>query len=57
MHIKKNDMSTKIISSDFEKMSNDIILPLNSFKQCLQVVGISMSLQVSLNFDLLTYLL
>ena len=43
LHIKKNDLSTKIISDDFEKMSNDIILPLNSFKQCLQVVGIHLT--------------
>jgi hypothetical protein len=32
MHIKKNDISTKILSDDFEKQSNDIILPLSSFK-------------------------
>ena len=48
MHIKKNDLSTKIISEDFEKMTNDIILPLNSFKQCLQVIGIHLNPQVSI---------
>jgi len=57
MHIKKNDLSTKIISDDFEKMTNDIILPLGSFKQCLQVIGITLSPQVSkicflIHFDL-----
>lgn len=35
MHIKKNDLSTKIISEDIEKHSKDLILPLSSFKQCL----------------------
>lgn len=32
MHVKKNELSTKLIAEDFEKMSNDIILPLASFK-------------------------
>jgi hypothetical protein len=32
MHIKKNDLSTKIISEDFNNTTNDIILPLASFK-------------------------
>ena len=44
MHIKKNDIKAKIVASDFEKTSNDIMLPLSSFKQCLQVLGINMSL-------------
>ena len=51
MHIKKNDISTKIISSDFEKLSNDIILPLGSFKQCLNVLGITLKPQVSIFFQ------
>jgi len=35
MHIKKNDLQQKLVASDFEKTSNDIMLPLSSFKQCL----------------------
>ena len=48
MHIKKNELSTKIISSDFDNTSNDIILPLPSFKQCLSVIGINLSPKVSI---------
>ena len=50
MHIKKNELSTKIIASDFDMTSNDIILPLPSFKQCLGVIGINLSPMVS-NFS------
>ena len=47
MHIKKNDIATKILSEDLEKQTNDIILPLSSFKQCLKVIGVSLSPAVS----------
>ena len=39
MHVKKNDISTQILSKDLE----DIVLPANSFKQCLNVIGIQLS--------------
>ena len=54
MHIKKNDLSTKILGSDFEKVSNDVILPLTSFKQCLRVVGITLKPEVSNHSSLIT---
>jgi len=47
MHIKKNDLSTKILGAEFDKVSNDVILPLNAFKQCLRVVGITLKPEVS----------
>lgn len=47
MHIKKNDIATKILSDDLEKQTNDIILPLSSFKQCLKVIGVTLSPAVS----------
>lgn len=43
MNVKKNDISTQILSKDFD----DIVLPASSFKQCLSVIGIHLSPQVS----------
>ena len=47
LHLKKNDLSTKIIAEDIEQQSTDIVLSLNSFKQCLKTIGVYLSPQVS----------
>ena len=52
MHLKKEDVSTKVISHEnLTDLKQQIILPINSFKQCLQVIGVQLSPEVSLTFD------
>jgi hypothetical protein len=52
MHLKKEDVSTKVISHEnLTDLKQQIILPINSFKQCLLVIGIQLSPEVSLTFD------
>lgn len=47
MHVKKNDLQTKLLADDFDKITNDIVIPLSAFKQSLQVIGVNLSPQVS----------
>jgi hypothetical protein len=42
MHAKKNDLSTKMIADDLDRI-NEIVLPLGAFRQCLKVIGIDMN--------------
>ena len=32
MHVKRNDLQQRLVASDFDKVTNDIVLPYANFK-------------------------
>ena len=44
MNLKKSDMPTQVLVN---QRSDEVVLPVNSFKQCLKVIGINIGHAVS----------
>ena len=55
MNLKKKDLSTEILMQGSGPNKNEIILPVNSFKQCLKVIGVNLTHEVSFLFNLILF--